>query len=97
MNIKSCVLKSYVNYFASNVKDNIQKAPKKAGMIFSSDFNRRKINPLIYIKVWRQACLPSLLFGTELFALIADELIKLARCQQWFLKNVFFVPKFVPN
>ena len=44
------VLTNYVNSFASNVEDNIEKARKKANMIFSSDFNRRKTNPLIYIK-----------------------------------------------
>ena len=71
------VLKHYVNFFASNVEGNIEKACKKAGMIFSSDFNRRKTNPLIYIKFWRQACLPSLLFGTELFTLNASQLTKL--------------------
>ena len=54
------VLKNYVNSFASNVEDNIEKARKKAGMIF---YSRRKTKPLIYIKFWRQACLPSLLFG----------------------------------
>ena len=74
-----------VSSFASNVDDNIEKARKKAGMIFSSDFKRRKTNPLIYVKFWRQACLPSLLFGTELFTLNASQLIKLERCQQWFL------------
>ena len=41
------VLKSYVNSFTSNVDDNIEKARKKAGMIFSCDFNGRKTNPLI--------------------------------------------------
>ena len=43
------VLKNYVNSFASDVEDNIAKARKKAGMSFSSDFNRRKTKPLIYI------------------------------------------------
>ena len=55
------VLKYYVSSFASNVDDNMEKARKKAGMIFSSDFNHHKTNPLIYVKFWRQACLPSLL------------------------------------
>ena len=63
-------------------------------MIFSSDFDRRKTNPLVYIKFWRQACLPCLLFGTELFSLNASQLGKLERYQQWFLKNVFHVPRF---
>ena len=84
------VLKNYVSSFASNVDDNIEKARKKAGMIFSSDFSRRKTNPLIYVKFWRQAYLLFLLFGTELFALNASQLIKLERCQQWFLKNIFY-------
>ena len=66
-------------------------------MIFSSDFNRRKTKPLIYIKFWRQACLPSLLFGTELFTLNASQLTKLERCQQWFLKTIFYVLNFAPN
>ena len=91
------ILKNYVNPFTSNVEDNIEKARKKAGMIFSSDFNRRKTKPLTYIKFWRQACLSSLLFGTERFTLNASQLTKLERCQQWFLKNIFYVPNFSPN
>ena len=47
-------LKNSVNSFTSNVEDNIEKARKKAGMIFSSDFNHRKTKPLIYIKFWRR-------------------------------------------
>ena len=51
------VLKNYVSSsFASNVENNIEKARKKTGIIFSSDFNHRKTNPLICTKVWRQAC-----------------------------------------
>ena len=91
------VLKNYVNSSASNVENIIEKARKKAGMIFSSDFNRRKAKPLIYIKFWRQACLPSLLFRTELFTLNASQLTKLECCQQWFLKNIFDVPNFAPT
>ena len=91
------VLKNYVSSFASNVDDNIEKAQKNAGMIFSSDFNRRKTNPLIYVRFWRQVCLPSLLFGTELFTLNASQQMKFERCQQWFLKNIFYVPVFAPS
>ena len=65
-------------------------------MLFSSSFDRRKVNPLIYIKFWRQACLPTSLYGTELFTLIPTLLAKVERCQQWFLKNVFYVPKSAP-
>ena len=91
------VLKNYVSSFASIVDDNLEKALKKAGMIFSSDFNGRKTNPLIYVKFWRQACLPSLLSDIELFTLNASQLIKLERCQQWFLKNIFYVPVFASS
>ena len=65
-------------------------------MIFSSKFDRRKVNPFIYIKFWSQACLPSLLYGSELFTLTSSLLAKLERCQQWFLKNIFYVPNFAP-
>ena len=58
-------------------------------MTFSSDFDRRKTKPLIYINC--------LLFGAELFSLNKSQLCQLERCQQWFLKNVFYVPKFAPG
>ena len=38
------VLKNYAGSFTSNILDNIEKTRKKAGMIFSSDFDRRKQN-----------------------------------------------------
>ena len=41
------VVKNPVSSFASNIDDNIEKARKKAGMIFSSDFNRRKRNQVL--------------------------------------------------
>ena len=91
------VLKNYAGSFTSNILDNIEKTRKKAGMIFSSDFDRRKAKPLIYIKFWKQACLPCLLFGAELFSLNKSQLCQLERCLQWFLKNVFYVPKFAPG
>ena len=91
------VLKNYAGSFTSNILDNIEKARKKAGMIFSSDFDRHKTKPLIYIKFWKQACLHCLLFGAELFSLNKSQLCQLERCQQWFLKNVFYVPKFAPG
>ena len=63
-------------------------------MLFSSNFDRRKDNPLFYIKFWRKACLPTLLYGTERFTLTPTLSAEVERCQQWFLKNVFYVPKF---
>ena len=88
------VLKNYANSFSTNVEDNIEKARKKAGMIFACNFDRRKTKPLIYIKFWREACLPSLLFGAELFSLTTTPLNQLERCQQWFLKKIFYIPQF---
>ena len=88
------VLKNYIGSFSSNVDDNIEKTRNKAGMIFSSHLDRRKINPLIYVKFWRQACLLSFLFGAELFTLTLGLLQKLERCQSWFLKHIFHVPSF---
>ena len=82
-------MKNYVGSFCSNVTDNIEKSRKKAGIIFSSKFDRRKTSPLVYIKFWKQACLPSLLF-----TLTPSLLLKLERCRLWFLKNVFYVPSF---
>ena len=90
-------MKNYIGSFSSNVDENVEKTRKKAGILFSSNFDRRKVNPLIYVKFWRQACLPSLLYGSELFSLTPTLLIKFERCQQWFLKNVFYVPKFAPK
>ena len=88
------VLKNYIGSFSSNVEEDINKTRKKAGMIVSSNFDCRKVNPFIYIKFWSQVCLPSLLYGSELFTLTSSLLAKLERCQQWFLKNIFYVPNF---
>ena len=63
------ITKNYIGSFTSDIEYNIEKTRKKAGMIFSSKFDRRKTNPLIYIKFWRQACLPTL-FGAELLLTI---------------------------
>ena len=43
------VLKNYVGSFSSNVEDNIDKTRKKVALIFASNFDRRKVNPLIYV------------------------------------------------
>ena len=65
-------------------------------MIFACNFDRHETKPLIYIKFWREACLPSLLFGAELFSLTTTPLNQLERCQQWFLKKIFYIPQFAP-
>ena len=86
------VLKNYIGSFSSNIDDNIDKTRKKVGMIFSSNLDRRKVNPLIYVKFWRQACLSMMLFEAELFTLTPTVLLRLECCQSWFLKNIFYVP-----
>ena len=85
------ILKNYVGSFSSNIDDNVEKTQKKAGMNFSSNLDRRKVNPLIYVKFWRQACLPSLLYGADVFTLTPTLLMKLERCQSWFLKITYFL------
>ena len=57
------------------------KSVKKVSLIFASNFDRRKVNPVVYVKLWKQACLPSLLFGAELWTLTPTLLLKLERCQ----------------
>ena len=90
------VVENYIGSFSTSADDNIDKTRKKASILFSSNFDQRKVNPLIYIKIWRQACLPTLLYGVELFTLTPTLLAKVEHGQQWFLKNVFFVRKFAP-
>ena len=90
-------LKNYCGSFASNISDNIDKTCEKAGMIFSSNVDRHKKNPPIYVKFWRQACLPSLLFGAELFMITPSLLLELERCQSWLLKKLFHEPDFAPS
>ena len=75
------VTKNYVGSFSSNVDDNIEKTRKKAGMLFSANINRRRTSPLVYVKFWRQACLPAPLFGSELFTLTSSQLLQLEHCQ----------------
>ena len=90
------VTKNYVGSFSSNVEDNIKKTRKKVGMRFSANTNRRRTSPLVYVKFWRHACLPALLFGSELFTLTSRQLLQLERCQSWFLRIIFYAPKFAP-
>ena len=51
----------------------------------------------MFVKFRRQACLLSLLFGAELITLTPGLLLKLERCQSWFLKHTFHVPSFAPG
>ena len=40
------VVRNYTGSFSSNIQDNIDKTRKKTDMIFSSDFDRRNVNPV---------------------------------------------------
>ena len=75
----------------------LEKTRKKAGMILNGCTGRKNTNPLIYIKLWRQACLPTLLFGSELWIVRETQILELERCQSWFLRKVFHLPKFCDN
>ena len=46
------VVKDYIGSFSTNAYDNTDKTRKKSDMLFSSNFGRRKVKPLIYIKFW---------------------------------------------
>ena len=61
------------------------------------NFDRRKMNPMVYIKFWRQACIPALLFGAELWTVTKSGLEKLERCQRWLLKKLFHLPDLVDS
>ena len=68
------------------------KVANKAGMLFSVRFDKRRINPLVYRNIWKQACTPCLLFGSELWNLTPSDIDKLERCQRWFVRKVFYLP-----
>ena len=91
------VYKNYCGSFNVNIDENIEKTCRKEGMIFSANIDRRKTNTLIYVKYWKQVCLPSLLFGSEIFSLTPALLSRLEYCQRWFLKIIFHMPKFASS
>ena len=61
-------------------------------MLFSARFDRRRTNPLVYLKFWKQACIPCLLFCSELWNVTLSDIEKLERCQRGFVKEVFYLP-----
>ena len=63
-------------------------------MILSMAFDRHKVNPLIYIKLWKQTCLPSLVFDSELWSITKTDIACLEHCQNRFIRKVFNLPKF---
>ena len=91
------VYKNYYGSFAKNIDESITKTRKKAGMLFAATFDRRRTNPMVYLKFWKQSCIPTLLFGSELWTLTPTLLNKLEACQRWFLKKLFHLPEHAPN
>ena len=61
-------------------------------MLFSARLDRRRTHPLVYLKIRKQACIPCLLFGSELWTLTPSDIEKLERCQRWFVRKVFYLP-----
>ena len=58
------VTKNCANSCSGDIDEAIKKARRKGDMILSMGFDRKKANPLIYIKLWKQTCLPTLVnFG----------------------------------
>ena len=66
-------------------------------MLFSANFDRRRTNPLIYVKFWKKACIPALLFGAKLWTATKTGLDKLERCQRWFPKKLFYLPDYIES
>ena len=58
------VVKNYIGSFSTNADENIEKTRKKAGMIFSSNFDRHKVSPLITSNSGRKHVFP--LYSTAL-------------------------------
>ena len=91
------VYKNYCGSFFKNLGENIAKTMKKAGMLFSANFVEKCVKPMIYLKFWDQACIPTLLFGAEIWSLTSTDLEKLERCQRWFIKRLFHLPDYTSN
>ena len=54
---------------------------------------------MIYLKFWKQACIPTLIFGTEISSLMitSTHLEKPERCQRWFIRRLFHLPDYTNN
>ena len=87
MNVIIPVSQSYAGSFSPDIDDNVDTTRKEVGMIFFSNLDPQKVNPFIYFKFWRQSCLPTLLYGAELFTIMPTLLVRLECCQSWFLKK----------
>ena len=46
------VYKNYCGSFTKNIDESITKTRKKNGMLFAANFDRRRTNPMVYLKFW---------------------------------------------
>ena len=72
----------------ANVQDDI---------IILGNFVRKCVNPIIYLKFLKQACIPVLLSGAYIWSLTSTHLEKLERCQRWFIKRLFNLQDYTSN
>ena len=52
---------------------------------------------MIYLKFWKQACIPTLRFGAEIWILTSTHLEKLESCQRWFINRLSHLPDYTSN
>ena len=78
------IYKNYCGSFATNIDENITKT-RKCQVCYSQP-------PLVCLKIWKQACIPCLFFGSELWNLTPSDIEKLKKCQRWFVRKVFYLP-----
>ena len=82
------VLKNYLGPFSSNIDDNIDKTRKQLVCYFLPVLIVGK--PILLFKFWRQACLPTLLYGAELFTLTPTLLLRLEPVASPAFSKIFF-------
>ena len=73
------VVKNYAGSFQFDVDEVIEKRKKKARMTLKV---AKKTNPTIYVKLWKQVCLPSILFESELWIIDQSQLTAVERYQR---------------
>ena len=88
------VTKTYAYSCSGDIDEAIKKTRRKGGLIFSMGFDRKKLNTLVYIKLWKQTCVPSIVFSSERWSLTKTDIACFECCQNWFIRKVFNLPKF---
>ena len=92
------IVKNYVGSFQSDVDEAIEKSRKKAGMILNGCTDRKNTNPLIYIyRIMEAGLFTNTIVWLRTLDSKANIILELERCQSWFLRKVFHLPKFCDN